>query len=94
MNYNNILTIDPLTKQGTRVTKVKKTDYGYKVQMFNNYITLYYLTIYVYPNKSAKIRWRIEKNYNPVERLTSYHNTEGNEITKMEFKQLNLSINQ
>jgi hypothetical protein len=88
-NYNNFLGVDPIDKPGTRVTSVKKTSYGYRVQMFNHYVTLYYLKVIVNENKSAKIHWKVDKNYNPTERYTTYYNTIGNEITRKEYQQLN-----
>jgi len=88
-NWKNYLKVDPFTKEGTRVTKVVPKKYGYLIHMFNNYITLYYLKVVVNNNGTAKISWKIDKNYHTLERFTTYHNSEGNEISKNEFKQLN-----
>jgi hypothetical protein len=87
-NYKNYLTVEPYRTTGTRVTRVTPTKYGFRAQMFNNYVTLYYLKIIVNADKSAKIQWRVERNYSPVERFTTYYNTEGNEITRKEYQQL------
>jgi hypothetical protein len=89
INYKNYLTVDSFDKPGTRITKVKKTESGYNVQMFNNYITLYYLKIFVNSNGSAKITWKIDKNYNPIQRFTTYYNYEGFETDKKTYFNLN-----
>ena len=91
-NYNSLLTVQPINTQGTRVTKVTKKDYGYRIQKFNNYITLYYIKLIVNSNKSAKAHYKVDKNYCPIQRYTLYFNTDGDEITLKEYKQLNKVI--
>jgi len=87
-NWKNYLQVDPFTKEGTRVTKVTPKKYGYKIHMFNCYVTLYYLKVVVNSNGSAKISWKIDKNYHAIERFTTYHNSTGNQITKIEFNRI------
>ena len=88
MNYNNLLQISPQSERmqpGMHVTKVTKKPYGFRVMAFNNYITEFYFKIVINPDKSAKAHWRVEKNYNPVQRFTTYHGSDGEEITRKEF---------
>ena len=87
-NYNSLLTVQPIDTRGTRVTKVTKKDYGYRIQKFNSYVTLYYIKVIVNENKSAKAHYRVEKNYCPIQRYTLYFNTNGDEITLKEYKQI------
>lgn len=89
MNYNNLLTVEPYKSYGTRVTKVTPKPYGFRVQMFNNYITLYYIKLVINDNKSAKAHYLVKKNYFADERYTVYFNTQGEEITQKEYKLLN-----
>lgn len=91
-NYNSLLTVQPINTQGTRVTKVTKKDYGYRIQKFNNYVTLYYIKLIVNDNKSAKAHYEVDKNYCPIQRYTLYFDTNGDEITLKEYKQLNKVI--
>ena len=91
-NYNSLLTVQPINTQGTRVTKVTKKDYGYRIQKFNNYITLYYIKLIVNSNKSAKAHYKVDKNYCPIQRYTLYFDTNGDEITLKKYKQLNKVI--
>jgi len=89
MNYSRLLTVQPLETQGTRVTKVVKTKYGYRVQMFNNYITLFYIKLIVNDNGSAKAHYLVQKNYHPDNRYTLYFGIDGNEVTQKEYKLIN-----
>ena len=89
-NYNKYLVVDNnYNNTNTRVTKVKKTNYGYRVQMFNHYVTLFYLKIIIDENKSAKIHWLIDKNYQPKQRFTTYYGCDCLEISRKEYQQLN-----
>lgn len=89
LNYKNLLTVQPLNTQGTRVTKVVKTAYGYRVQMFNHYITLFYVKLIVNANGSAKAHYLVKKNYYADNRYTIYFGVDGNEVTKSEYRVLN-----
>ena len=85
------------TEQGkdfgnTKVTNVKKTDYGYRVRMFNNYITLFYLKIIVNKNGSAKIHWEVKKNYFPVERYTTYYDVNEKECSRAQYQDINKKV--
>lgn len=91
-NYSSLLTVQPLGTQGTRVTKVTKKDYGYRIQKFNPYVILYYIKLIVNENKSAKAHYKVDKNYCPTQRYTLYFNTEGDEITLKEYRQINKTI--
>lgn len=84
-NYNNLLTVEPYNTQGTRVTKVTKKPYGYRIQLFNHYVTLYYVKLIINTDGTAKAHWRVEKNYSSIQRFTVYHNSEGKEITRSEY---------
>lgn len=88
-NYNDLLTVEPYHTQGTRVTKVTKKPYGYRIQLFNHYVTLYYVKLIINANGTAKAHWRVEKNYHPVNSYTVYHSAEGKEITRSEYYKLN-----
>lgn len=89
MNYQSLLTVQPLETQGTRVTKVVKTNYGYRIQMFNNYITLYYIKLVVNSNGSAKASYLVQKNYHVDQRYTLYFGVDGNEVTRKEYQYIN-----
>lgn len=89
MNYNQLLKVEPINTQGTRVTKVTKKDYGYRIQMFNNYVTLYYVKLIINENKSGKAHYKVDKNYCPTQRYTIYFDCEGNSIELKEYKQIN-----
>lgn len=89
LNYKSLLTVQPLNTQGTRVTKVVKTAYGYRVQMFNNYITLFYVKLVVNSNGSAKAHYLVKKNYCDDKRYTIYFGIDGNEVTRKEYTALN-----
>ena len=88
-NYKNLLTVEPYTAAGTRVTKVTKKDYGYRIQLFNNYITLFYVKLIVNSNGTAKGHWKVDKNYCPIYRYTVYYGLDGNEITRSEYYKIN-----
>jgi len=86
------INLDDLQKVGSinfnaKVTKVKTTKNGFRVQLFNNYIILYYLNVVLYDN-CFKIHWLVKKNYYADDRFTSYYDTMGNEISNKEFKTL------
>ena len=86
------INLDDLQKVGAncfnaKVTNVKSTKTGFRVQLFNNYIILYYLNVILLDN-CFKIQWLIKKNYCADYRFTSYYDTTGNEISKNEFKNL------
>jgi hypothetical protein len=66
----------------TRVTKITKKPYGYRVQMFNNYITLFYVKLETFEDGSAKATVRVEQNYRKPYQYTLYFAPEsGKEIT-------------
>lgn len=90
LNYNSLLTVQPIDNSSyTRVTKVVKKPYGYRVQMFNSYITLFYIKLIINPNGSAKAHYLVEKNYCAPKRYTLYFGVDGNEITQKEYKGIN-----
>ncbi len=70
-----------------RITSVKTTKSGFRVQMFNPYVILYYLKIVTYKN-GFKIHWLAKKNYQPDNRFTAYY-FDGKEISKSEFYKMN-----
>lgn len=78
--------------QSNKITSVKEKPYGYRIQMFNNYITLYYVKLIVNLDGSAKAHVRIKRNYSPTQRFTYYFAPDGREIkdrlnrTKKELK--------
>ena len=72
-----------------RVTKVKKTNYGFIIHLFTNYICLYYKYVYLAKNGSAKIVTKVDKNYHAKYQVTTYENKQGLQITLSEFKKLN-----
>lgn len=76
------------TTQSLKVTKVKKTDYGFIIHLFTNYICLYYKYVTLSSDGSAKIVTKVNKNYHAPYQFTSYEDSEGNEITRKQFKQL------
>jgi hypothetical protein len=86
---------------GYKITKVKRTDYGYIVHLFSNYITLVTAKIYVYPNNFAKVVRYVRTNYRAPYQNTSYYTDKGEIIhnennTRKElayFKQLIKTIN-
>ena len=86
MNYLEFLTVDPIhSGKHTRVTKVTPKKYGFRVRMFNSYVTIYYLKIEINADKSAKISWKVDKNYQPINRYTTYHGANGEEISRKEY---------
>lgn len=90
MNYKDLLAVDTnYNNPYTRTTKCVKTDYGYRIQRFNSYVTLYYIKLIVNPNGSAKAHYKEERNYCPVQRYTVYFDCDGNECTQKEYKVLN-----
>lgn len=88
-NYNNLLKVDPIDAQGTRVTKVTKKDYGYRVQMFNTFITEYFIKLIINDNKSAKAHFLVRRNYAADCRYTLYYDISGEQITPQQYKSLN-----
>lgn len=76
------------TTTNLKVTKVKKTNYGFIVHLFSNYVCLYYKYITVGKNGSAKIVTKVDKNYHVKYQYTSYEQN-GKEITLKEYKQIN-----
>ena len=68
------------TKQSNKITKCKKTDYGYRVNLFNNFITLYSIKLIVNDDGSAKAHVKMDRNYRPTERFTHYFAPDGREI--------------
>jgi hypothetical protein len=75
--------------QNLKVTKVKKTDKGYIVHLFTNYVCLYYKYITVNKNGSAKIVTKVNCNYQSKYQVTTYENSEGKDLTAKEYKILN-----
>lgn len=88
-NYKDLLTVQPHSTQGTKVTKVTMKPYGFRIQLFNHYVTLFYVKLIINPNGSAKAHWLVKKNYQAEYRFTEYYNTEGNGITRTEYRKVN-----
>lgn len=80
-HYNRFLKVDnDYNKCSTRVTKVVKTKYGYRFQMFNTYITLFFGKLYINEDETAKCVIRVEKNYQAPYQYTLYFDNNGFEI--------------
>lgn len=75
--------------ENLKVTKVKKTNYGFIVHLFSNYICLYYKYITLGKNGTVKIVTKVDRNYYPKYQITTYENEAGEQITVKEFKELN-----
>jgi len=88
LNYKSLLSVQPLNTPGTRVTKVVPTKYGYRIQMFNSYITLFYIKLVVNVDGSAKASYLVQKNYCDDKRYTLYFGVDCNEISKKEYSLL------
>ena len=71
-----------------KVTKVKKTSYGFIIHLFKNYITLYYKYVTIYPDGSAKILTKVNKNYCAPYQVTTYEDKKGEKITLKQFQKL------
>ena len=76
------------TTTNLKVTKVKKTNYGFIVHLFTNYICLTYKYITEGKNGTAKIVTKVDRNYQAKYQITTYEQN-GKEITLKEYKQLN-----
>lgn len=76
------------TTTNLKVTKVKKTNYGFIIHLFTNYICLTYKYITVGKNGTAKIVTKVDRNYQPKRQYTTYEHN-GKNITLKEFKRLN-----
>lgn len=63
-----------------KFVKSKKTNYGFIVNLFTNYITLYTKKIYLYKNGFVKIVTIVDQNYRAKYQYTTYYNKIGNEI--------------
>lgn len=70
-----------------KITRVKKTKYGFAVQMFNPYVIEYYLKIHVFETK-FKIHWLRKMNYKADERFTNYWIITGEQIDLKQYKKL------
>jgi hypothetical protein len=80
-HYNRFLTVDnDVNKTTTRVTKVVKTNYGYRFLMFNNYITLFYGKLVINVNGTAKLTMTVKRNYCDTYQYTLYFDDHGFEI--------------
>lgn len=78
---SNLTTIGCEIIPGHKVTKVKKTAYGYIVKLFNPYVVISHLEVRMHTdNERYKIKWQIWRNYSPKNSYTTYHDKEGNEI--------------
>lgn len=77
------------TTQNLKVTKVKKTDKGFNIHLFTNYICLYYKYITLGKNGTAKVVTKVDRNYSKKYQFTIYENKEGETISQKEFKKLN-----
>jgi hypothetical protein len=71
-----------------KVTKVKKTNKGYIIHLFTNYVCLYYKYITIGKNGTSKILTKVDRNYHPKYQITTYENNEGKEISLKEYKEL------
>jgi hypothetical protein len=88
--YIKFLDKDTFNSSSTnlKVTKVKKTNYGFIVHLFTNYVCLYYKYITVGKNGTAKIVTKVDRNYQAKYQTTTYEQN-GKQITVKEFKQFN-----
>jgi len=75
--------------QNLKVTKVKKTDKGFNIHLFTNYICLYYKYVTIGKKGTAKVLTKVARNYSAKYQFTIYENKEGKTITLKEFKLLN-----
>lgn len=91
MGYKQFLNKDEFNKttSNLKVTMVKKTEKGYTIHLFTNYITLYYKYVTVFENGTAKIVTKVKRNYQAPYQYTVYEDAKGNEISNKEFKMLN-----
>jgi hypothetical protein len=71
-----------------KVTKVKKTNYGFIIHLMTNHVCLYYKYVTLGENGSAKILTKVNKNYHSPYQNTTYENKEGTEITGKQYKEL------
>jgi hypothetical protein len=78
--YQSLYLSEEAKTRKTRVTKVTNKKYGYSIQMFNDYVTLYYIKLIINEDGSAKAHVRMEKNYQPTQRWTLYFAPDGREI--------------
>jgi hypothetical protein len=76
------------TTTNLKVTKVKKTNKGFIIHLFTNYICLYYKYITIGKNGSAKVVTKVDKNYHAKYQFTIYENSEGKEISLKEYRNL------
>ena len=77
------------TTNNLKVTSVKKTNKGYNIHLFTNYICLYYKYITLGKNGTAKVVTKVDRNYHAKYQFTIYENKEGIEITLKEYRILN-----
>lgn len=76
------------TTTNLKVTKVKKTNYGFIVHLFTNYVCLTYKYITEGKNGTAKIVTKVDRNYQSKYQHTTYE-CNGKKITVKDYKQLN-----
>lgn len=80
-HYSNYLKVEENKGQCyTRVTKVKKTKYGYLFHMFNTYVTLFYGKMYINSDGTAKATIKVYRNYRTPYQYTLYFDKQGFEI--------------
>lgn len=77
-----------LTTNNLKVTKVKKTNKGYNIHLFTNYICLYYKYVTLGNNGTAKVVTKVDRNYSAKYQFTLYENKEGEQITLKQFRNL------
>ena len=66
--------------QGTHITKVVEKPYGYLVDAFNHYITLYKHKIVLLDGGFVKVYTTMKKNYRGTQKWVTYYNKDGREI--------------
>ena len=90
-SYKTFLNKDEFNKysHNLRVTKVKKTEYGFIIHLMTNYVSLYYKYVTIGKNGTAKIITKVNQNYHAPYQNTTYENKNGKKITLKEFKKLN-----
>ena len=75
---------------GYITTAIKKTNYGFKINRFSNYVSLLSIKFEVLTNGFAKATVKVDTNYRPKYQYTLYFDKEYNEIkektTKLERK--------
>lgn len=65
---------------GFITTKIKKTNYGYHITRFSNYVTILSIKFEVLQNGCAKATIKVDKNYHAPYQYTMYFDSDLNEV--------------